>query len=105
MEVIDLDDPAVVEAARANPNAIVRGPTPVCADEYQKVPELLDSLKTRLNEEGALPGTDVLTGSTRHDALPTTAQALTGRLHVLTILPLSQGEIDGGREDLLAAAQ
>lgn len=102
VEVIDLDDPAVVEAARANPNAIVRGPTPVCVDEYQKVPELLDSLKTRLNEEGAITGTAVLTGSTRHDALPTTAQALTGRLHVLTILPLSQGEIDGERENLLA---
>ena len=32
-----------------------------------------------------------------------TAQALTGRLHSLTIWPLSQGEIGGVREDLLEA--
>jgi hypothetical protein len=35
----------------------------------------------------------VITGSTRHDALPQAAQALTGRLHLMTIYPLSQGEI------------
>lgn len=44
---------------------------------------------------------DQVTGSTRQDALPATAQALTGRLHSLTIWPLSQGEIAGVREDLL----
>src|SRR5699024_746700 len=50
---------------------------------------------------GGRPGTAVITGSTRQDALPTTAQALTGRLHSLTIWLLSQGELAGAREDLL----
>lgn len=99
--VIDLDDPEVLDAVIANPTLAVNGPTPVCIDEYQKAPDLLDALKARLNREGARPGTAVLTGSTRHDAIPRTAQALTGRLHVLTILPLSQAEIAGQREDLL----
>lgn len=36
----------------------------------------------------------------RHEALPRTAQALTGYLHMLTILPLSQGEIGGQTENL-----
>ena len=99
--VVDLDDPEVLDAVVANPMLAVDGATPVCIDEYQKAPELLDALKARLNRDGATPGTAVLTGSTRHDAIPRTAQALTGRLHVLTILPLSQGELAGRREDLL----
>jgi len=96
--VVDLE---MRDVALANPALVVGGAAPVCLDEYQRAPELLDALKARLNREGSLPGTAVLTGSTRHDAIPRTAQALTGRLHVVTILPLSQGEIDGKREDLL----
>lgn len=101
--VVDLDDPLVLEAAVANPTLAVGGPPPVCLDEYQRAPVLLDAIKARLNREGARPGTAVITGSTRHDAIPATAQALTGRLHVVTILPLSQGEILGAGEDLLPA--
>lgn len=84
-----------------NLSAVANGRAPVCVDEYQRVPDILDAIKARLNREGSLPGTAVITGSTRQDALPTTAQALTGRLHALTIWPLSQGEIAGVREDLL----
>ena len=101
--VIDLDDPATLDAARANPTQMVAGERPVCLGEYQKAPELLDALKTRMSRDGALPGTAVLTGSTRHEALPVTAQALTGRLHTLNVLPLSQGEIAGDIEDLVVA--
>lgn len=101
--VVDLDDPVVRDAVLANVRMAVDANTPVCLDEYQHVPEVLDALKARLNREGSLPGTAVLTGSTRHDALPRTAQALTGRLHVMTIWPLSQGELGGVREDLVEA--
>lgn len=99
--VIDLDDVEVREALQGNLGASVRGGSPVCIDEYQRVPDVLDALKARLNREGSLPGTAVITGSTRQDALPATAQALTGRLHSLVIWPLSQGEIGGVRENLL----
>lgn len=101
--VIDLDDPATRDAVVANVATAVNEHTPVCLDEYQHAPEVLDALKARLNREGSQPGTAVLTGSTRQDALPRTAQALTGRLHVMTIWPLSQGEIDGAEENLLPA--
>ena len=43
----------------------------------------------------------MLTGSTRHDSLPRAAQALTGRLSRLPVLPLSKGEIGQVHEDLL----
>jgi predicted AAA+ superfamily ATPase len=100
--VVDLDDPAVLEAVTSAPGVAVGGSAPVCIDEYQRAPQVLDALKSLLNTNGGAAGTAVLTGSTRHDALPRTAQALTGRLHVLTILPLSQGEIDGRTENFLA---
>ncbi|MEV6350067.1 ATP-binding protein [Actinoplanes sp. NPDC051851] len=101
--VLDLDDPAIRDAVVANPQTAVSTQGLLCVDEYQHAPEILDALKARLNHEGTLPGTAVLTGSTRQDALPRTAQALTGRLHSMTIWPLSQGEIDGAREDFLPA--
>ena len=101
--VLDLDDPATLDAVKANTGLAVSGRTPLCIDEYQKALDVLDAIKARLNFEGTLPGTAVLTGSTRHDAVPRTAQALTGRMHVLTILPLSQGEIEGQHENLLPA--
>ena len=90
--VIDLDDLAVRDAFRADPGLFVVGPAPVCIDEYQHVRETLDAIKGELNRLTS-PGRFVITGSTRHDALPSAAQALTGRLHVVTVLPLSQGEI------------
>lgn len=99
--VLDLDDPAVQAAVASNPTVAVSTPAPVCIDEYQHVTDILDALKARLNRQGSLPGTAVLTGSTRQDALPRTAQALTGRLHSMTIWPLSQGEIGGVEENLL----
>jgi predicted AAA+ superfamily ATPase len=101
VEVIDLDNLAVRDAARASPSLAIGGPGLACIDEYQHVPELLDALKARLNTNGSAAGTAVLTGSTRHDAIPRTAQALTGRLHAMTIWPLSQGELGGVREDLV----
>lgn len=99
--VVDFDNPALREAALKNPELAVSGRTPICIDEYQRAPAILDALKARLNREGSRPGTAVITGSTRHDALPRTSQALTGRLHVLTILPFSQGELRGGFENFL----
>ena len=40
----------------------------------------------------------MLTGSTRYSSLPTAAQSLTGRLHIVTLRPLSKGEFDGIEE-------
>jgi hypothetical protein len=97
-EVIDLDDLATRDAARADPALFVRGERPVLIDEFQHVPELLDAIKAELNRSSA-PGRFILTGSTRYATLPAAAQALTGRAHLVEVFPLSQGEITGTRED------
>lgn len=93
-EVIDLDDIAVRQAVEANPALFASGPSPVCFDEYQKFPPVLDAIKAELNKRDA-PGRFLLAGSTRHDALPITAQSLTGRLNRLPVYPLTQTEIEG----------
>ena len=98
--VLDLDDPATLDATLADPATQIAGQQLVCVDEYQRAPIILDAIKAELNKRTD-PGRFVLTGSARHESLPRTAQALTGRLDRLEVLPLSQGEIDGTSEDWL----
>lgn len=101
-EVLDLDDLATRDAARTDPALFVRGEAPVLVDEFQHVPELLDAIKAELNRD-ASAGRFVLTGSTRYATLPMAAQALTGRVHRVDVLPLSQGELAERHEDFAAA--
>lgn len=102
VDVIDLDNPELQSAASADPGAFVEGAAPVCIDEYQHVPAVLDAIKAELNRQ-LQPGRFVIAGSTRYDALPQAAQSLTGRVHLLTVWPLTQGEIGGVTENLLEA--
>jgi len=99
--LLDLDDVATRDAVASDPATFVGGPEPVCIDEYQHVPLVLDAIKAELNRDGR-PGRFILTGSARHESLPAAAQALTGRLHRLPVYPLSQGEISRIDEGLLA---
>ena len=98
--MLDLDDPATRDAVARDAALFLAGSSTVCIDEYQKAPIVLDAIKAELNQDGR-PGRFVLTGSTRHDALPAAAQSLTGRLSRLTVYPLSQGEIAETDEHLL----
>jgi hypothetical protein len=100
--IIDLDDLATREAVSADPATYVSGPPPVCIDEYHHAPDILDAIKAELNRDGS-PGRFVITGSTRHDALPRAAQALAGRLHLVTVHPFFRGEIGGIRENMVEA--
>jgi len=101
-QVLDLDDIATREAVLTDPATMVAGPGPVCVDEYQRAPIVLDAIKAELNRSNR-PGRFVLTGSARHESLPAAAQALTGRLHRMTVYPLSQSELDGTGVNLLSS--
>lgn len=98
--VIDCDDPATRAAVRNDPGRFVSGPSPVLIDEYQHVPELLDAIKAELNRDLS-PGRYVLAGSTRYATLPEAGQALTGRVDIIDVLPLTQLEIDGSPSEPL----
>ncbi len=95
--VLDLDDPATQRAVATDPTRFLDAPRPVFVDEYARVPELMDVVKMLLNRDGA-PGQFVLAGSTRYGSVPAIAQALTGRVDIVPVLPLSQGEIASRQE-------
>ena len=103
VSIVDLDRPELQEAVAADPAAFVAGSAPVCIDEFQKVPIVLDAIKAELNSD-LQTGRFLITGSTRFDALPQAAQALTGRVHIVRLLPFSQGEIDDVEEDFVRVA-
>src|ERR1700684_3817008 len=99
--VIDRRPPATRSAVRADPGRFVESAEPVLIDEYQHVPELLDAIKSQLNRD-LRPGRYVLAGSKRYATLPEAGQALPGRVDIIPVLPLSQGEIDDVRETFVA---
>jgi predicted AAA+ superfamily ATPase len=102
-QVLDFDDPIIREDATRDPLFYTRttDKAPILIDEYQRVPAILDALKTRMNVS-SLPGQFILTGSTSHDALPGSAQALTGRIHRMRIHPFAQSELESTKPDLIA---
>ena len=99
--MIDLDDIQTRRAVAADPALFASGTAePICVDEFQHVPELLDAIKAELNRD-LRPGRYLLTGSTRYATLPRAGQSLTGRAHIMTMWPLSQGELRGRKETFL----
>jgi len=100
VDVLDLDDLATCEAVAADPALFVNSAELVCIDEFQHVLPVLDAIKAQLNRE-LRPGRYLLTRSTRYATLPAASQSLTGRAHIVTVWPLSQGELRGQRETFL----
>ncbi len=98
--LLDLDEPTIRAAVSDDPSAFIAKGPPICIDEYQKVPLVLDSIKAYLNTNPTARGF-LLTGSARHESLPLASQALTGRLHRVRMYPLTQAEIDGSEENFL----
>lgn len=92
------DDPAVLSAAGQDPVGFVRTlPLHTVLDEVQRVPAVMPVLKMRVDarrETGDL----LLTGSANPLMLPHLSETLVGRMAIVTLMPLSQGEIEG-RED------
>jgi len=99
---VTLDDLTVLGAARADPAGFLSGlgAGTVAIDEVQRAPELLLAIKASVDRDRR-PGRFVLTGSTNVLALPTISDALTGRIEVLRLRPLSQGELSGAVEDFI----
>lgn len=97
---LDFDDDEQLLAYRDDLQHVISGPKPILIDEYQRLPEVLQAIKAELNRDGRA-GQYLLTGSARHESLPRTAQALTGRLHRMDVYPLSQPEIRGTEGKLL----
>jgi len=66
-------------------------------DEVQKAPELFPAIKREVDRKRR-PGRFLLTGSANVLLAPKVSESLAGRIELLTLWPLSQGELDGVRE-------
>lgn len=100
---LTLDDPAVLGAAESDPDSFVTGlGGPVVIDEVQRVPDLFRAIKASVDRDRS-PGRFLLTGSANVMLLPRAAESLAGRMEIITLWPLSQGEIEGRRETFINA--
>ena len=93
-QFVTLDDAAQRDAARADPRGFVERNIdgPLIIDEVQRAPELFRAIKAAVDRDRR-PGRFVLTGSTRLLSQPGFADALVGRVEVVELWPLSQGEL------------
>jgi len=102
-EYISLDDANVLAAAQADPTGFIAGlKGPVVLDEVQRAPGLFLPLKAAVDRDRR-PGRFLLTGSANVLLLPRLSESLAGRMEVLTLWPLSQGEMEGSREGFIEA--
>lgn len=100
-EYITLDDSTILAAASADPQAFVEGfESPVIIDEVQRVPELFLAIKAAV-DKNRVPGKFLLTGSANVLLLPKISESLVGRMEILNLWPLSQGEIEAKKESFI----
>lgn len=96
IQYLTLDDSLTLLSAREDPVGMISKLDRSVIDEIQRAPELLLAIKKSVDEDRR-PGRFLLTGSANLMALPTVADSLAGRMETLSLLPLSQSEIEGRR--------
>ena len=98
---ISLDDDVARAAAEADPAGFVAGlPERAILDEVQRVPSLFTALKQAIDGRRT-PGRFLLTGSSQVLLVPALSDSLAGRMEILRLHPLSQGEVYGGTPNFL----
>ena len=101
---ITFDNATALATARTDPTGFLTGiDGPIVLDEIQRAPELVLPIKAEVDRDRR-PGRFLLTGSANVMQLPRLADALVGRMEVLTLRPLSQGEIEDRQEGFIDAA-
>ncbi|HEX2643304.1 MAG TPA: ATP-binding protein [Thermoanaerobaculia bacterium] len=101
---LTLDDATVLSAIERDPNGFLAGFSggPVVLDEVQRAPGLFRALKMAVDRDRT-PGRFLLTGSADLFLLPTVSESLAGRMEILTLWPLSQGEVEEVMEGFVDA--
>ncbi len=98
-QYVTLDDAATLAAARSDPKGFLQGIQGMAViDEVQHAPALFPAIKQAVDEDRR-PGRFLLTGSANVLLLPGISESLAGRMEIITLMPLSQGEILGVRDN------
>lgn len=98
---ITFDDDNMRELAKSNPKDFVDAfPNGVIIDEAQKVPEIFNALKIKVDSEKSEPGKYILTGSSQFKLKKNMTDSLSGRAFFLELLPFSLDELSNGGIDV-----
>lgn len=101
---ITLDSASALAAAESDPEGFLAGlDGPVVIDEIQRAPGLLPAIKAEVDRDRR-PGRFLLTGSANVLMLPRVSESLAGRMEIIRLWPLSQGEFDGHAESFIDRA-
>ena len=102
--LLTLDDQATRETALTDPSGFIAGlQRPALIDEVQRAPDLLLAIKQDVDVHSGDPGRYLLTGSANVVTSRKVKDALTGRMEIVHLAPLSQSEINGGSVNLVDA--
>ena len=102
---VTLDDATQLAAARSDAQGFLAGlGDRAVIDEIQKAPELFPAIKMSVDQDRR-PGRFLLTGSAHVLLLPKISESLAGRMELITLWPLSQGELHAQQEKFLDGAR
>lgn len=103
-----LEDPDVISRVRSDARTFLEDlKPPVILDEIQNVPELLNYIRTRIDDKPSRKGQWLLTGSQEAPLMQGVSESMAGRAAILQLLPLSTQETEktsillGGFPDVL----
>ncbi|MBI2217343.1 MAG: ATP-binding protein [Candidatus Rokubacteria bacterium] len=91
---LSLDELALLDAARRDPEAFVRSEEPLIIDEVQRCPELLTAIKREVDRDRRA-GRFLLSGSANFTLLSGITESLAGRALYLTLWPFTRREMRG----------
>lgn len=101
-EFISFDSIASQAAALEDPVGFIDSKKkPIILDEVQRVPQIILPIKVDVDKHRQMNGRYALNGSANPLLVPKLGDALTGRMLLLQMWPLSQGELVGVQESFL----
>ncbi len=92
-EFLTLDDPGTLAALDGDPHTMLDRKGTLVIDEFQRGGEALLRHLKRFVDADPRKGRFLLTGSTRFLSVPTLSESLAGRIALVDLWPLSQGEL------------
>lgn len=97
-----MDDPSILSATSKDATAFLKNiKGRIVIDEIQRAPELFLAIKNMVDQSRE-PGKFLLTGSANVLSIPRVSDSLAGRMEIINMWPLSQGEIARSAETFLA---
>ncbi len=98
---VSFDDIRYLSAAQLDPIGFIEKlKKPVILDEVQRVPEIFLTIKKDV-DENRIPGRYALTGSANPLLIPQLGDSLAGRMEILQLFPLSQGELLNKKDEFI----